>query len=79
MLVFGIGAALPLLILGIQPRETMVRIRGRLIATGMGAKIVLGAVLVALGLLTLSGFDRRVEAFAVEASPAWLTSLTTRF
>jgi hypothetical protein len=45
----------------------------------MGAKIVLGAVLVALGLLTLSGFDRRVEAFAVEASPAWLTSLTTRF
>ena len=79
MMVFGIGAALPLLLLGIVSRETMMRIRGRLMATGQGAKIVLGVILVTLGLLILSGLDKRVEAFAVEASPAWLTSLTTRF
>ena len=79
MSVFGIGAALPLLLLGILSRETMMRLRGRLMATGRGAKTALGAILVALGLLILSGFDKNVEALAVDLSPAWLTSLTTRF
>jgi cytochrome c-type biogenesis protein len=79
MLVFGVGAALPLLLLGMVSRETMMRLRGRLMATGRGAKIALGAILVALGLLILSGFDKKVEALAVDLSPAWLTSLTTRF
>jgi cytochrome c-type biogenesis protein len=79
MLVFGIGAALPLLLLGMLSRETMLRVRGRLIATGLGAKIALGAILIALGLLILSGFDKKMETLAVDLSPAWLTSLTTRF
>jgi cytochrome c-type biogenesis protein len=79
MLVFGIAAALPLLLLGVLSRETMLRVRGRLIATGHGAKIALGAILIALGLLILSGFDKKVETLAVDLSPAWLTSLTTRF
>jgi cytochrome c biogenesis protein CcdA len=79
MFVFGIGAALPLLLLGIVSRETMIRLRGRLMATGHGAKIALGAILIALGLLILSGFDKKVEALAVDLSPDWLTSLTTRF
>ena len=51
MLVFGIAAALPLLLLGMLSRETMLRVRGRLTATGNGAKIALGAILIALGLL----------------------------
>jgi cytochrome c biogenesis protein CcdA len=79
MLVFGVAAALPLLLLGIASRETMVRLRGRLMTTSRGAKIALGAILIALGLLILSGFDKKVEAVAVDLSPAWLTSLTTRF
>lgn len=79
MVVFGVGAALPLLLLGILSRETMLRIRGRLMATGHGAKIVLGLILIAIGVLILSGLDKKVEAFAVDRSPAWLTSLTTRF
>lgn len=79
MLVFGVGAALPLLLLGILSRETMLRVRGRLMATGHGAKVVLGAILIVLGLLILSGLDKKVEAIAVDLSPTWLTSLTTRF
>ena len=39
----------------------------------------MGVVLVAIGVLILSGLDKRVEAILVEASPAWLTELTTRF
>jgi len=79
MLVFGIGAALPLLLLGMLSRETVLRVRGRLMATGHGAKVALGAILIGLGLLILSGFDKKMETLAVDLSPAWLTSLTTRF
>jgi cytochrome c biogenesis protein CcdA len=79
MLVFGIAAALPLLLLGVLSRKTMLRVRGRLMATCHGAKIALGAILIALGLLILSGSDKKMESLAVDLSPTWLTSLTTRF
>lgn len=79
MLVFGVGAALPLLLLGMVSRETIFRIRGRLLTTGQGAKFAMGVLLVAMGVLILSGFDRNLEAVLVDASPAWLTDLSTRF
>jgi cytochrome c-type biogenesis protein len=79
MLVFGIGAALPLLLLGLLSREALMRWRERLLAVGKGAKTALGAILVVIGILVLTGVDKRVEAALVAASPAWLTELTTRF
>jgi cytochrome c biogenesis protein CcdA len=79
MLVFGIGAALPLLILGLLSRETLMRWRNRLMSAGKGVKMAMGGVLVAVGVLILSGLDKRLEAVLVEASPEWLTVLTTRF
>lgn len=79
MLVFGVGAALPLLLFGALSRETIMRIRGRLMATGQGAKITMGALLMAMGLFILTGLDKVVETSFVNHSPAWLTDLTTRF
>jgi cytochrome c-type biogenesis protein len=79
MLAFGIGAALPLLLLGLLSREALMRWRERLLTAGKGAKTVLGTILVAIGILILTGVDKRVEAALVAASPAWLTELTTRF
>jgi hypothetical protein len=79
MLAFGIGAALPLLAIGMMSREALTRWRGRLLAAGSGGKMLMGAVLVAIGALILTGLDKRLEAVLVEASPAWLTQLTTRF
>jgi cytochrome c-type biogenesis protein len=79
MLAFGIGAALPLLAIGMMSREALTRWRGRLLAAGSGGKLLMGAVLVAVGALILTGLDKRLEAVLVEASPAWLTDLTTRF
>lgn len=78
MSVFGIGAALPLLMLGFASRAAMLRWRGRMMSAGRGSKIVMGAVLIATGLLIATGFDKSVEAYLVEHSPAWLTNLTTR-
>ncbi len=79
MAVFGVGAALPLLVLGLVSREAMLRWRGRMMAAGQRSKIVMGAVLIATGLMIATGLDKRVEAVMVELSPAWLTQLTTRF
>ena len=79
MLAFGIGAALPLLAIGMMSREALARWRGRLLATGSGGKALMGVTLVAIGVLILAGLDKRIEAVLVAASPAWLTELTTRF
>jgi cytochrome c biogenesis protein CcdA len=79
MFAFGIGAALPLLLIGVMSREALARWRGRMLAVGSGGKAIMGAILVVTGVLILTGLDKRLEAFLVDASPAWLTELTTRF
>ena len=79
MAAFGIGAGLPLALLGSLSRPAMARWRDRLISGGKGAKIALGVLLVAIGLVILTGADKQIESALVEWSPAWLTALTTRF
>jgi cytochrome c-type biogenesis protein len=79
MTTFGIGAALPLLLLGLLSREAIVAWRGRLLNAGKAGKKALGGLLLALGLMIASGLDKRIETFLVDLSPAWLTELTTRF
>jgi cytochrome c biogenesis protein CcdA len=79
MLAFGIGAGLPLAALGALSREKLLGLRERMMSAGQGAKTALGLVVVAVALLVLTGYDKVIEAALVEASPAWLTNLTTRF
>ncbi|MGO4870105.1 MAG: cytochrome c biogenesis CcdA family protein [Roseiarcus sp.] len=79
MSLFGLGAALPLLGLGVLSREATMRWRGRLMSAGDSVKKALGAVLIVVAGATLLGFDRIVETALVDASPSWLTTLTTRF
>ncbi|MET0257319.1 MAG: cytochrome c biogenesis protein CcdA [Methylobacterium sp.] len=79
MLLFGLGAALPLLVLGLLSRTMLMRWRGRMMSLGKGMKAALGLILVVAGLVVLSGWDKRLETVLVDASPDWLTALTTRF
>ena len=79
MIIFGLGAALPLMLLGLVSREAFARWRGRLLSAGSAGKAVMGAVLVVTGLLIVTGYDKTIETILVEASPEWLTRLTTRF
>jgi cytochrome c-type biogenesis protein len=79
MLAFGIGAALPLVLLGLASREVMMRWRERMLAAGQRGKLVMGVVLVATGLLIVSNLDKAIETVLVDASPGWLNELTTRF
>jgi len=79
MFVFGLGASLPLLAMGLASREALARWRTRLLATGQIMKAGFGVLLIAFGALVLTGADKSVEAALVNASPQWLTDLTTRF
>lgn len=79
MLAYGIGAGLPMMALGFLSRETLMRWKGSLLNAGKGLKQAMGVILLALGVLMLSGYDKRVETQLVQASPTWLTNLTTRF
>lgn len=77
---FGIGAGTPLVVLGlVAARGLSPRWRKRLLGAGGAGKQVLGALMLVLGLAILTGADKRFEAWAVEASPQWLTDLTTRY
>jgi cytochrome c biogenesis protein CcdA len=79
MAAFGVGAAMPLLLLGMASREAMQRWRGRLLDTGKAGKVVMGVLLVCVGLLVATGLDKSLETALVDASPVWLTNLTTRY
>lgn len=79
MLVFGIGVAAPLAIIGLFSRQLLQKARERVVAAGSSFKLVFGATLVLMGGLILLGYDKPLEAALVEASAAWLTKLTTKF
>ena len=79
MLAFGIGAGLPLLLLGLMSREAHLRWRDRLRGAGGVLKPAMGAMLILIGVAILTGVDKRIETLLVDASPDWLTTLTTRF
>lgn len=79
MALFGLGAGAPLVLLGSLSRATVMRLRGRMLAAGHNGKLLLGGVMLLLGVAILTGWDKQLEAWAVDVSPAWLTELTTRF
>lgn len=77
MALFGLGASLPLAALGLASRGAMTRLRGRLLAAGRGGKRALGAVMLVLGALILTGSDKRVEAWLLDVAPPWLVRIGT--
>jgi len=79
MAIFGIGAALPLVLFGLISRATLMRARPGLMSAGKLGKSLLGAAFVVIGVAIVSGSDKRLEAGLVAASPQWLTDLTTYF
>ena len=79
MAVFGIGAAVPLILLGLLSRATLMRVRSSLMSAGKLGKALLGAAFIVIGVAIVSGADKKIEAALVDASPQWLTELTTSF
>lgn len=79
MMMFSLGAALPLIAIGMLSRQAMGRWRGRMLEVGQKGKKLFGAALLLLGILVLSGADKSFERHAVNVMPDWLVMLTSRF
>jgi cytochrome c-type biogenesis protein len=79
MLIFGIGAAAPLVLLGSLSRASLMKVRGRLLSTGKYGKQLFGLVMLLLGILIATGVDKSLESWILDRSPDWLTRITTRF
>lgn len=77
--VFSFAAVVPLTLAGLASRQLFMRLRGRMADVGRIGRLVMGAALLAIGLLVLSGLDKRLEAGLLESAPAWVVDLTTRF
>lgn len=77
MALFGLGAALPLVLLGTISRVSLLKMRGTLAAWGKTARWTLGALFVVMGTIVITGVDRQLETLLLSVSPAWLTALTT--
>jgi cytochrome c biogenesis protein CcdA len=79
MLVFALGAAVPLLALGYAARGAVPGLRRRLGAAGGLARPLLGGALALFGVLVLTGLDKRIEAAATAALPDAWVDLIVRF
>jgi cytochrome c biogenesis protein CcdA len=79
MLIFGIGAAAPLVVLGTLSRATMMRVRGRLLNAGKYGKHVFGLVILALGVLIATGVDKSLEGWILDQTPDWIIAVTTKY
>lgn len=77
--IFGVGAALPVIILAYLSRTVMMKVRGSLMQAGKTGKLILGFIMLAIATMILSGADKPLESWLVQISPEWLTALTTRF
>ncbi len=77
MAAFSLGAATPVLALAYGGRRAMTARRQSLDGLARKAKPAMGAVLAAVGLLVLTGADKAIETWLLQASPAWLIALTT--
>lgn len=79
MFAFGLGATIPLVVLGALSRSLIGIWSPRLRRASRLGKIGLGLLLVSVGVAVLTGLDRNIETTLVEVSPDWLTKLTTRY
>jgi len=78
MLLFGLGASAPLVVLGMLSRTLLLQTRTRLLTMGLYGKYIMGVTMLLLGALIATGLDKQIETWALNALPDWFTSISTR-
>ncbi|MDB2387070.1 cytochrome c biogenesis CcdA family protein [Shewanella sp.] len=71
MLAFGVGTAIPLIGFSILMKNSI----GKWLNGGLVGKKIMGISLIILALTILTGFDRTLEALALEIMPEWLYNI----
>jgi cytochrome c biogenesis protein CcdA len=77
MAFFGLGAGTILALIAYGSRAAVNANRARLMSFATAAKPVAGVIFIGLGALTLSGYDKLLEAALVSRMPEWLVNFTT--
>jgi cytochrome c biogenesis protein CcdA len=77
MVFFGLGAGTILALFAYGSRLALAADKAKLMRFANAAKPVAGAAFIALGALTLTGYDKAIERAATNAMPDWLIALTT--
>lgn len=77
MLLFSLGALLPLIGIGLLSRQFFLQRRARLAQLSEWGRKLMGWSLLSVGLLVLSGLDKKLESALIALSPTWLINLTT--
>ena len=78
MAAYSLGAVVPVLLLAYGSRRLAAR-PDRLALVARLGKPAVGVALVLLGMLSVTGGDKVLETRVLDAMPAWLIDLTTRF
>ena len=68
-----------MILLSLLSRTAMLKMRNKLLTAGKIGKQIMGAIMLLIGIMILTGFDKQLESVLVQASPDWLNTLTTRF
>lgn len=79
MLAFALGIATVLLVMAFAAQGLLARWRGRLMSAGARGRQVLGALILLVGVLIISGIDRQLETALIGVLPDWVTTLSTSF
>lgn len=79
MALFGIGAGIPLILLGLLSRQAMMRFGDRLLLAGQAGKKVLGVLLLLVGIMIIMSWDKQLESLALDLLPEWLINFSVRF
>lgn len=79
MLIFGAGAATPLLIIAYGARSFFERIKTTALINGVKVKKILGGVFVALAALILSGADTLLEEVFLKLAPERFLAIITAY
>jgi cytochrome c-type biogenesis protein len=77
MLAFALGIATVLLVMAMATQKLMSRWRAGLMSASTRGRRVLGALMLLVGVLIITGTDRSLEASVIGVLPDWVTNLTT--
>jgi cytochrome c biogenesis protein CcdA len=78
MLVFSVGAVVPVLLIAYGSRRMALGPRPAMARVAAVGKPLMGALLLMVGALTFTGRDKAIETWMVDHMPAWLLELTTK-
>ncbi len=78
-LTFGVGVATSILVLAYGSRRALAGRKTRLQLLARYAKPAFAGALILVGALILTGTDRALEGWFLDAMPLWLVQITTQF